>query len=130
MRIDRIDHFVLTVADMGATCAFYRSALGMQVVEFGGGRKALSFGDQKINLHQKGGEFLPNARVATAGSADFCLTTSVPLDEVVAHLTSLGIAIEEGPVRRTGARAALNSVYVRDPDGNLVEISNEEGPGR
>lgn len=130
MRIDRIDHFVLTVADVTATCAFYQSALGMDVVEFGDGRKALAFGDQKINLHRKGGEFLPNARVATAGSADFCLTTSVPLDEVVAHLAACGIAIEEGPVRRTGARAVLRSVYVRDPDGNLVEISNEDGPGR
>lgn len=96
MRIDRIDHFVLTVADVTATCAFYQSALGMDVVEFGDGRKALAFGDQKINLHRKGGEFLPNARVATAGSADFCLTTSVPLDEVVAHLAACGTPSRRG----------------------------------
>jgi len=127
MRIDRIDHFVLTVADIGTTCAFYTGALGMEVVEFGGGRKALAFGGQKINLHQAGREFLPNARTATPGSADFCLTTTVPLDEVAAPLAAQGIAVEEGPVPRTGARARLNSVYVRDPDGNLVEISNEEG---
>lgn len=128
MRIDRIDHFVLTVADIEATCAFYRAALGMEVVVFGAGRKALSFGGQKINLHQRGAEFLPNARTATPGSADFCLTTTVPMDDVIAHLTAQGIAIEDGPVPRTGARAPLTSVYVRDPDGNLVEISNEGMP--
>lgn len=129
MQIDRIDHFVLTVADIDATCAFYE-ALGMMTVTFGAGRKALAFGGQKINLHQKGAEFLPNARVATPGSADFCLTTSVPMPAVIAHLNAKGIAIDEGPVRRTGARASLLSVYVRDPDGNLVEISNEEGPAK
>lgn len=125
IRIDRIDHFVLTVADIAATCAFYERALGMTVVEFGAGRKALAFGGQKINLHQKGREFEPKARHPTGGSADFCLTTTVPLDEVIAHLNGCGVAIEDGPVARTGARAPLASVYVRDPDGNLVEISNE-----
>jgi catechol 2,3-dioxygenase-like lactoylglutathione lyase family enzyme len=126
-RIDRIDHFVLTVASIEATCAFYESALGMESIEFGDGRKALSFGGQKINLHQRGAEFSPNARIATPGSADFCLTTSVPVEEVVSHLKAVGVPIEEGPVSRTGARATLMSVYVRDPDGNLVEISNEIG---
>lgn len=125
IRVERIDHFVLTVADIAATCAFYETALGMAVVEFGNGRKALSFGGQKINLHQKGREFEPKARLPTGGSADFCLTTTVPLDRVVAHLRARGIAIEEGPVVRTGARGPLLSVYVRDPDGNLVEIANE-----
>jgi catechol 2,3-dioxygenase-like lactoylglutathione lyase family enzyme len=126
MRVDRIDHFVLTVADIPATCAFYEAALGMTTIAFGNGRKALSFGDQKINLHQQGAELPPHAQVATPGSADFCLTTTIPLEEVLAHLEARGIAIEDGPVRRTGARASLHSVYIRDPDGNLVEISNEE----
>ncbi|WP_335645092.1 VOC family protein [Magnetospirillum sp. ME-1] len=123
--IDRIDHFVLTVADIAATCAFYQTALGMEVVEFGAGRKALAFGGQKINLHQKGREFEPKALHPTGGSADFCLTTTVPMAEVIAHLNGCGVAIEDGPVARTGARAPLVSVYIRDPDGNLVEISNE-----
>lgn len=130
MFVDRIDHFVLTVADIAATAAFYETALGMETITFAGGRRALSFGGQKINLHQKGAEFLPNARVATAGSADFCLTTTLPIADVIAHLEAKGIAIEEGPVPRTGARAALTSVYIRDPDGNLVEISNEAGDAR
>ena len=125
IRIDRIDHFVLTVADIAATCTFYETVLGMAVVEFGAGSKALAFGGQKINLHQKGREFEPKAHHPTGGSADFCLTTSVPLDEVIAHLGICGIAIEDGPVARTGARGPLASVYIRDPDGNLVEISNE-----
>jgi catechol 2,3-dioxygenase-like lactoylglutathione lyase family enzyme len=125
--IDRIDHFVLTVADIAATCAFYERALGMAVVEFGAGRKALAFGGQKINLHQQGREFEPKAAKPTGGSADFCLTTTAPLEQVIAHLTACGVVIEDGPVRRTGARAALDSVYIRDPDGNLVEISNEIG---
>jgi len=127
IRIDRIDHFVLTVADIAATCAFYETALGMAVVEFGAGRKALAFGGQKINLHQTGREFEPKARHPTGGSADFCLTTTLPLDEVIAHLGRCGITIEDGPVARTGARGPLASVYIRDPDGNLVEISNELG---
>jgi catechol 2,3-dioxygenase-like lactoylglutathione lyase family enzyme len=126
MRVDRIDHFVLTVADIAATCAFYQAALGMKVLTFGDGRQALGFGDQKINLHQKGREFEPKAKSPTPGSGDFCLTTTVPLDEVIAHLRARKIAIEEGPVARTGARANLRSVYCRDPDGNLVEISNED----
>lgn len=128
MRVDRIDHFVLTVADIQATSAFYEKVLGMETVEFADGRKALSFGGQKINLHRKGAEFLPNAGKATPGSADFCLTTGVPLEQVVAHLAVLGVTVEEGPVRRTGARSPLLSVYIRDPDGNLIEIANEIGP--
>lgn len=125
IKIDRIDHFVLTVADIAATCTFYETVLGMETVEFGADRKALAFGGQKINLHQKGREFEPKARHPTGGSADFCLTTSVPLDEVIAHLGQCGVAIEDGPVARTGARGPLASVYIRDPDGNLVEVSNE-----
>jgi catechol 2,3-dioxygenase-like lactoylglutathione lyase family enzyme len=125
MHIDRFDHFVLTVADLDATCAFYRDALGMKILTFGDGRRALGFGDQKINLHRKGREFEPKAAAPTPGAGDFCLTTTAPLDAVIEHLRGLGIAIEDGPVARTGARAALRSIYFRDPDGSLVEISNE-----
>ena len=125
MQIDHIDHLVLTVCDIAATCAFYERALGAQVVTFGAGRTALVLGAQKINLHQAGREFEPKAARPTPGSADFCLIAVTPLDEVVAHLQACGVAIEQGPVRRTGARAPLDSVYIRDPDGNLVEISQE-----
>lgn len=126
MKIDRIDHFVLTVRDPEATCAFYAQALGMHPVTFAGGRKALAFGNHKINLHQAGREFEPKAERPVPGSADFCLVTSVPLAEVMAHLESCGVAILEGPVARTGATGPLRSVYFRDPDLNLVEVSNCE----
>lgn len=126
MKIDRIDHFVLTVRDPEATCAFYSRVLGMHPVTFAGGRKALAFGNQKINLHQAGREFEPKAERPVPGSADFCLITSVPLAEVMAHLESCGVAIIEGPVARTGATGPLRSVYFRDPDSNLVEVSNCE----
>lgn len=124
MQIDRIDHMVLTVADIEATCRFYAAACGMIVETFGAGRTALRFGQQKINLHQAGKEFEPKARRPTRGSADFCLITLIPLEDVVRHLGSLGIAIEEGIVDRTGATGPIKSVYIRDPDENLVEISN------
>ncbi len=124
MRIDRIDHFVLTVASIEATCAFYSDVLGMEVVTFAGGRRALSFGAQKINLHEVGREFEPKAARPTAGSGDFCLIADTPLEEVIAHLQARGIAIEEGPVSRTGATGPIRSVYFRDPDDNLVEIAN------
>lgn len=124
MLIDRIDHMVLTVADIEATCRFYAAACGVTVETFGAGRKALRFGGQKINLHQVGREFEPKALRPTAGSADFCLITSVALNDVVVHLKSRGIAIEEGIVDRTGATGPIRSVYIRDPDDNLVEISN------
>lgn len=124
MRIARIDHFVLTVASIEATCAFYRDVLGMEVVTFAGGRRALSFGAQKINLHEVGREFEPKAARPTAGSGDFCLIADTPLEEVIAHLQAKGIAIEEGPVSRTGATGPIRSVYFRDPDDNLVEVAN------
>lgn len=124
MRIARIDHFVLTVASIEATCAFYSDLLGMEVVTFAGGRRALSFGAQKINLHEVGWEFDPKAARPTAGSGDFCLIADTPLEEVIAHLQAKGIAIEEGPVSRTGATGPIRSVYFRDPDDNLVEIAN------
>ncbi|SMH48173.1 VOC family protein [Azospirillum agricola] len=124
MMISHIDHIVLTVASIEATCAFYSRALGMEVVTFAGGRKALAFGRQKINLHEAGREFEPKARRPTAGSGDLCLITDTPLDAVIAHLAGQGVAIKEGPVDRTGATGPIRSVYVRDPDGNLVKVSN------
>jgi len=128
MKINRLDHFVLTVASIEATCKFYSSALGMEVVSFDEGRTALRFGEQKINLHQAGAEFMPKAAQPTPGSGDFCLIADTPLDQVIAHLGAQGVTIEEGPVDRTGAMGALRSVYLRDPDGNLVEISNLIAP--
>jgi catechol 2,3-dioxygenase-like lactoylglutathione lyase family enzyme len=123
--IRSIDHFVLTVASIRVTCDFYARALGFRIEVFGPeNRTALAFGSQKINLHEVGREFRPRARVATAGSGDFCLLTDTPIEQVVAHLESIGVAIEEGPARKTGATGPLNSVYFRDPDGNLVEVSN------
>ncbi|MEO8158963.1 MAG: VOC family protein [Betaproteobacteria bacterium] len=124
MKIDALDHLVLTVADIEATCRFYTSVLGMQVITFGEGRKALAFGVQKINLHQQGREFEPKAQHPTPGSGDLCLITSVALSEVIAHLRACGVAILDGPVRRTGAAGVLLSVYFRDPDLNLIEVSN------
>lgn len=121
--IDRIDHFVLTVKDIEATCRFYARALGMRRVEFEG-RVALAFGRQKINLHRAGHEFEPKASKPTPGSGDFCLITETPLAAVVEHLASCGVAIEKGPTTRTGATGPILSVYFRDPDGNLVEVSN------
>lgn len=124
MRIDHIDHFVLTVASIQATCDFYSRVLGMSVVTFGQGRKALVFGSQKINLHEIGKEYQPKADVPTAGSADFCLITDTPIEEVSKHLEACGVPVAEGPVVRTGALGAIRSVYLRDPDQNLVELSN------
>ena len=122
--LDRLDHFVLTVADMDATCAFYTRVLGMEVQTFGPlQRKALHFGRQKINLHQRGKEFEPKAAHPLPGSADLCFIASGMLDAVIAHLKACGVAIELGPVDRTGATGAIRSVYFRDPDGNLIEVS-------
>jgi catechol 2,3-dioxygenase-like lactoylglutathione lyase family enzyme len=124
MKIDALDHLVLTVADVAATCAFYTRVLGMEEVTFGAGRKALSFGAQKINLHQHGKEFEPKAQHPTPGSADLCLLTSSAPAEVIEHLRQQNVVIEEGPVRRAGARGPIDSVYFRDPDGNLIEVSH------
>jgi catechol 2,3-dioxygenase-like lactoylglutathione lyase family enzyme len=127
MRVQRIDHVVLTVADLDRTLAFYERVLGMTPVSFGGGRRALAFGDQKLNLHQAGREFEPKAGRPTPGAIDLCFTTDVPLDEVAAHLRAQSVVIEHGPVDKVGARSALRSLYFRDPDGNLIEVSNEVG---
>ena len=124
MHIDRIDHVVLTVRDIEATCGFYQRVLGMKVLSFEGGRRALAFGNQKFNLHQAGKEFEPKADRPTPGSADFCLITTTPIAEVVAHLNSCGVRILDGPVQRTGATGPILSVYFRDLDLNLVEVSN------
>jgi catechol 2,3-dioxygenase-like lactoylglutathione lyase family enzyme len=124
MKIDSIDHVVLTVRDMGATCDFYSKVLGMEIVTFGQGRKALAFGSQKINLQQFGRESTLIAEKPTPGSADICLITSTPLAEVLAHLESFGVKIIGGPVERNGAKGEMMSVYFRDPDANLVEVSN------
>ena len=122
MQIASLDHLVLTVADVEATVAFYER-LGMRREEFGQGRIALRFGVQKLNLHQAGGEIEPHARTPTRGSADLCFLVAEPIEQVEAELVAAGVPIELGPVRRTGATAALTSLYLRDPDGNLVELS-------
>ncbi len=124
MRIRSLDHIVLTCADPEATVAFYER-VGMQREEFGGGRLALRFGDQKINLHQAGAEFQPHAATPLPGTGDLCLLVDGSIEAVVEHLGEVGIAIEEGPVNRTGAVGPLRSVYVRDPDGNLVEFAEQ-----
>jgi catechol 2,3-dioxygenase-like lactoylglutathione lyase family enzyme len=124
VRIDSIDHLVLTVASVEASLAFYATVLGMEVVTFAGGRKALAFGSQKINLHQAGREFEPKAARPAPGSADLCLLTMLPLDQVLAHLAAHAVPVIEGPVRRTGATGPILSVYFRDPDGNLIEVAN------
>ena len=123
LRIDRLDHLVLTVASIGETCDFYARVLGMDVSHFGEGRTALTFGCQKINLHEVGKEFVPRAAHATAGSGDLCLVSAIPLDDVVRHLDNCEVTIIEGPVAKTGATGPIRSVYFRDPDGNLVEVS-------
>lgn len=132
MIIDRIDHLVLTVASLDATCDFYSRVLGMKVETLRPGdgteRRALSFGRQKINLHQAGAEFEPKALMPRPGTGDFCLIASVPLDDVVARLAREGVGIEIGPVPRTGALGAITSVYFRDPDGNLVEVGTYDAP--
>jgi catechol 2,3-dioxygenase-like lactoylglutathione lyase family enzyme len=123
MRIDRLDHLVLTVKDVAATCEFYESVLGMEVVTFGAGRKALSFGSQKINLQAQGKESTLVAANPTPGSGDLCFVTSISLAEVIDHLTACGVELIAGPVERQGARGPMMSVYFRDPDLNLVEVS-------
>ena len=123
MRIDRIDHLVLTVADVDRTADFYLRVLGMEPATFGDGRMALRFGSQKINLHQAGEEFEPKATHPTPGSADLCLVTDALPEEVADHLASQEVDLVEGPVGREGALGEMVSVYFRDPDGNLIEVS-------
>ena len=126
MKIESIDHFVLTVKDMKTTCEFYSKVLGMKVVTFNQGRVALKFGNQKINLHEVGKEIEPKAIAPTPGSADFCLITKDSLSSVMEHLRTCQVEIIEGLVSRTGAIGKITSIYIRDPDRNLVEISSYE----
>jgi len=124
MNVNRLDHLVLTVASIEATVDFYTRVLGMEAIIFGSGRTALRFGTSKINLHQAGKEFEPKALRPTPGSADFCLIVDDDIATVIADLTGAGIMIEEGPVDRTGATGPIVSCYLRDPDQNLIELSN------
>ena len=124
MKIDAIDHIVLTVKDIDKTCEFYSKVMGMDAVTFGKGRKALSFGSQKINLQLLGRESALRAEKPTPGSADVCFITSMSLTDVIAHLEYCGVKMIGGPVERNGARGPMISVYFRDPDMNLVEVSN------
>ena len=116
IKIERLDHLVLTVLSIEETCHFYRSVLGMEIETFGENRKALKFGNQKINLHQVGKEFEPKAATPTSGSGDICLISSTSIENVVRHLQDLAVAIEDGPVERTGATGPIVSVYFRDPE--------------
>ncbi len=126
--VQSLDHLVLTVGDLDATLAFYTEVLGMRAERFspadGSQRWALRFGTQKINLHEAGAEFLPKARQPTTGSADLCFLTETPLADWQAHLRARNIPVEDGPVRRNGAEGPILSLYLRDPDGALIELSN------
>ena len=125
MQIDRIDHLVLTVADIERTVEFYGRVLGMQRIEFAGGRVALRCGGaHKINLHQAGQEFEPKASRPQPGSADLCFIIDRPIEDAIRELRHEQVKIIEGPVERSGANGAIVSVYLRDPDGNLLELSN------
>lgn len=125
--IDSLDHLVLTVRDQAATLQFYVGVLGMREETFGDGRLALHFGDQKLNVHVAGSEISPHAASATPGSADLCFVTRTPVEGVLRVFDEHGIDVEQGPVERVGATGQLLSIYVRDPDGNLVELANRLG---
>ena len=122
--LERLDHLVLTVRDIEASCRFYETVLGMRRESFGEGRIALHFGRQKINLHPYPSPVEIVAKDPRPGTADLCFVTETPIEAAIAHLESLGIDIEMGPIERSGAQGTLNSIYCRDPDGNLIEIAN------
>jgi catechol 2,3-dioxygenase-like lactoylglutathione lyase family enzyme len=124
MKIDRIDHVVITAFDVDRTIDFYTRVMGMEAITFAGGRRGLAFGRQKINLHQAGREFEPKALKPMPGSLDLCFITETPLEDVVARLKENGVVVADGPVQKTGALGPMMSVYFRDPDGNLIEVSN------
>ncbi len=127
--IEGLDHLVLTVRDVAATCDFYSRVLGMEVHTFEGGRRALHFGVQKINLHPLRAVLKPKAARPTPGSADLCFLTETPLDRIIERLVAADVEVIAGPVERSGARGAILSIYFRDPDGNLIEVANERAPG-
>ena len=124
MTLEKLDHLVLPVSDIDAIATFYTTYLGMEKRIFGDNRVALHFGDQKINLHPAGWDYEPKARISIAGSADLCFIVSERVESLQAKLVHLGVEIIEGPVVRTGATGRLRSIYIRDPDGNLIELSN------
>jgi catechol 2,3-dioxygenase-like lactoylglutathione lyase family enzyme len=128
MQIDRIDHIVITAFDVDRTIDFYARVMGMEPITFAGGRRGLAFGRQKINLHQAGREFEPKALKPAPGSMDLCFITETPLAEVIATLKANGVVVAAGPVEKTGALGPMMSVYFRDPDGNLIEVSNYGEP--
>lgn len=123
--LDHLDHLVLTATDAEASTDFYTRVLGMRLETFGNGRKAFCFGNQKINLHVRGQEFEPKAHLPVPGALDLCFIASQPLEQVIAHLQQVGWPIVEGPVLRTGAVGPIRSVYLRDPDLNLIEIAEQ-----
>jgi catechol 2,3-dioxygenase-like lactoylglutathione lyase family enzyme len=125
MKIDAIDHIAITVADIERTCEFYTRVLGAAVMMVAGGRKAVKIGKQKINLHGPGSFAMPVAATPTEGAADICLLTKLPLIDVLRHLAAEKVPVEVGPIERSGARGPILSVYIRDPDGNLIEIANQ-----
>jgi catechol 2,3-dioxygenase-like lactoylglutathione lyase family enzyme len=129
LQISGLDHLVLTVNDLNRSCRFYQQVLGMTRIDFGGHRIALGFGSQKINLHLAGAEITPHARCPLPGSADVCLLLATPLEAAIAHLQALNIPLAAGPVERTGATGAIMSIYLRDPDGNLIELAVPAGSG-
>jgi catechol 2,3-dioxygenase-like lactoylglutathione lyase family enzyme len=123
MRVTHLDHFVLTVADIEATCSFYEEVLGLERVQFGDNRPGLMVGALRINLHQAARELWPHAAQAVPGSADLCVICDAAMNELLAHLDRCKIGIELGPVKRTGVQGTMMSVYIRDPDNNLIELS-------
>lgn len=127
IRIKSLDHLVITARDLQATIDFYTKVLGMEHVAFGNNLHAVHFGDQKFNIHDASTDVSPKAQNIVPGSEDFCLICETPVSQVIQHLGECGVVVEEGPVRRSGAAGVLESVYFRDPDGNLVEVSNVIG---
>lgn len=125
MQINKLDHLVVTATDIEQALGFYTEVLGMEAVTFADGRKALLFGEQKINLHKVGEEIKPHAQAPMPGSTDICFITETPVQQIVSHLTSCNVTIIEGPVKRSGAVGSLLSIYIRDPDGNLIELANQ-----
>ena len=125
IKTNKLDHLVLTVNGIAQTVEFYTTVLGMELVSYENGRKSLRFGSQKINLHQAGKEILPHAKHPLPGSADLCFVTDTPMEHILEHLNTFEITILEGPVKRIGATGPLLSIYIQDPNGNLIEISNQ-----